>query len=479
MEAIMEKTNRVKPHLTLLTSGQKEQIHHYALQILSKTGVRVDSDSVRELLIKRLGAGALKEKFVQFPAEVVEWALATAPARIELFNRRGHPAFQLGDDALHFGIGVTTLFYQDPLTGELAPFTRKHMQDMVRLGSSLSHYDVISTVGIVQDVPTPLSDLYGSLEMLVNTTKPLVLLVSDEGKFSSVLDLFEHLQGNLAEKPFLLPYFNPVSPLVMNAGTVDKMHIAIERGLPVIFSNYSMAGASTPLTPAGTLALLMAELLAGLTISQIFKEGAPILLGMLPVFFDMKAMVNFYDPLSILLNLACAEMMAHYHLPHCGTSGSGTGWGADLIAADTYWMNSLTYSMSSGGLAPFVGDTLGSKVFSPNTVVYVHEMIDQARRLVDGFELDDQHAVLEEIDRIGAGGSFLTAPSTLKGYKNGYYPSPVFPRWSMEKWQAAGRPTAAQVLGEFTTALISKSSAPEDHNQLMAKGEKFIARLTA
>ena len=37
----------------------------------------------------------------------------------------------------------------------------------------------------------------------------------------------------------------------MNAGTVDKMKISIERGLPIIFSNYSMAGASTPLTPAG------------------------------------------------------------------------------------------------------------------------------------------------------------------------------------------------------------------------------------
>lgn len=57
--------------------------------------------------------------------------------------------------------------------------------------------------------------------MLVNTTKPLVLLVSDESKIFSVLDLCEHLQGDLAEKPFLLPYFNPVLPLVMNAGTVD------------------------------------------------------------------------------------------------------------------------------------------------------------------------------------------------------------------------------------------------------------------
>jgi len=473
----METTNRVKPHLSLLTSGQREQIHQYALEILTRTGVRVDSEPVQQLLLKRLGAGAVKEKIVRFPAEVVDWALAAAPARIELFDRRGARAFELGDGTLHYGIGVTTLFYQDPLSGDLAPFTRRHMQDMVRLGSSLSHYEAISTVGIVQDVPTPLSDLYGTLEMLANTTKPLVLLVSDEDKFSAVLDLCEQLQGDLAAKPFLLPYFNPVSPLVMNAGTVDKMGMAIERGLPVIFSNYSMAGASTPLTPAGTLALLLAELLAGLTISQIMRQGAPILLGMLPVYFDLKAMTNFYDPQSILLNLACAEMMAHYHLPHCGTSGSGTGWGADLIAADTYWMNSLTYCMSTGGLAPFVGDTLGSKVFSPKTVVYIQEVIDQSSRLAAGFELDDQHAVLDEIDHIGAGGNFLSAPSTLKGYKSGYYSSPVFARWSMEKWQGAGRPTADQVLGKYTAELISKSPAPDDHAELMAKGEAFIAAL--
>ena len=82
------------------------------------------------------------------------------------------------------------------------------------------------------------------------------------------------------------------------------------------------------------------------------KPGAPIVLGMLPVYFDMKGLQTFYDPQSILLNLACAEIMAHYKLPHCGTSGSGTGWGMDLISADTYWMNTLTFALTKGGLAP-------------------------------------------------------------------------------------------------------------------------------
>jgi trimethylamine--corrinoid protein Co-methyltransferase len=218
-------------------------------------------------------------------------------------------------------------------------------------------------------------------------------------------------------------------------------------------------------------------LLAGLVISQVIKPGAPILLGMLPVYFDMKTMVNFYDPHSILLNLACAEMMDHYHLPHAGTSGSGTGWGADLIAADTYWMNTLTSGLTRGGLAPFVGDTLTSKVFSPNTVVYVHEVIAQTLRLAAGFDLDDEHAVLDEIDRVGPGGSFLAAPSTRKGFKTGYYSSPIFSRWSLEKWQAAGEPQASSVLQEYTCDLIATASAPDDCLSLLARGEEFIAGL--
>jgi len=467
--------NNALPRLTLLSEEQKAQVHQYALRILSRTGVRVDSPGVLRFLEQKLGTKA-EADVLRLPTEVVEEAIHTAPKVIEVYDRIGNPVFRLGDDQLRFGIGVTALFYQDPLTDDLTPFTRRHMQDMVRVGSALPHYDVISTVGIVQDVPVAQTDLYASLEMIANTTKGLVLLVSDETQFPAVLDMFETLHGDLAARPFVLPYFNPVSPLVVNEGTADKLKVAVERGLPVIYSNYSMAGASTPLTPAGTLALLLAELLAGLTISQLIRPGAPISLGMLPVYFDMKTMMNFYDPQSVLINLACAEMMAHYGLPHTGTSGSGTGWGMDLIAADTYWLNALPFSLTKGGLAPFIGDTLGSKAISPLTIVHVHEIIDQARRFAHGFQLDDAHAVLDEIDAIGPGGHFLTTPSTLARYKTGYYTSPLYPHWSMETWLLERQPAAQQVLRERTVALLRDSPAPADHDDLLARGLAFIDR---
>ena len=469
--------NNTRPRLALLSEEQKATVHSYALAILGRTGVRVDSPGVLRFLESKLGQRA-EADVLRLPAEVVEDALRTAPKVIPVYDRLGNPIFRLGDDTLRFGIGVTALFYQDPRTDDVTPFTRAHMRDMVRLGSRLPHYDVVSTVGIVQDVPVEQTDLYASLEMIANTTKTLVLLVSDEYKFPAVLDMLETLHSRaLSDKPFIMPYFNPVSPLVVNEGTADKLKTAVERGLPVIYSNYSMAGASTPLTPAGTLALLLAELLAGLTISQLIRPGAPISLGMLPVYFDMKTMMNFYDPQSILINLACAEMMAHYGLPHTGTSGSGTGWGMDLIAADTYWLNALTFSLSKGGLAPFIGDTLGSKAISPLTLVHVHEIIDQARRFAAGFQLDDAHAVLAEIDEVRPGGHFLTVPSTLERYKDGYYTSPLYPHWSMETWQLEGQPPADRLLRARTVELLRDAPAPADHDELIGRGQAFIDAL--
>jgi trimethylamine--corrinoid protein Co-methyltransferase len=468
--------NNVRPRLTMMAEEQIQEAHRNTLQVLSETGARVDSPAILQMLEQKLRLKS-QDRIIKFPPEVVEEAIKSAPKTIDIYTRRGEHKLKLGEDRLRFGVGVTALYYQEPVNEKLELFTRKNFQDLTRLGSVLPLYDVISTVGIVRDVKEELTDLYGSLEHISNTTKPLVLLVSDEDKFPAVMEMFEKLHGDLGAKPFIIPYFNPVSPLGMNAGTVDKMKAAIERGLPIIFSNYSMAGASTPLTPAGTLTLLMAELLAGLVISQTVKKGAPILLGMLPVYFDMRTMLNFYDPQSILISVACSEMMKHYGIPHCSTSGSGTGWGMDLIAADTYWMNTLALLLSSGHLAPFIGDSLGSKSISPTTIVHVHEIIDQAMRFANGFQLDDVNSAVEEIHKVGPGRSFLNQPSTLKNYKTGYYVSRVYPRYSMEKWLEAGAPAARQVLREKTQDLLANLPVPDDHDELMGIGEEFIKKV--
>jgi trimethylamine--corrinoid protein Co-methyltransferase len=236
-----------------------------------------------------------------------------------------------------------------------------------------------------------------------------------------------------------------------------------------------MAGLSTPITSAGTLALLNAELLAGLVFSQLVKPGTPIILGSLPAFFDMKTMVDFYDPQTMLLNLACAEMMAYYHIPHAGTSGSANGWGADLIASEALIINQLTSCLGKVGLAPFVGGSFGSKVFSPTMVVYSNELIEQSRQFAKGFTINEDTIALEEIKRIGVGGNFISSHQTMRLFRDAYHTSTIFPRLILEKWQEMQEPDAMRFLRQRTLDLINLSNYPDDQLELLKKGEYLIS----
>jgi len=248
----------------------------------------------------------------------------------------------------------------------------------------------------------------------------------------------------------------------------------VERGLPVIYSNYSMAGMSTPITAAGTLTLLNAELLAGMVLAQLIRPGTPVILGSLPAFFDMKTLQDFFDPHSMLLNQACAEMMAHYRVPHAGTSGCGIGWGPDLAAGGQIWTNHLLSLIGKSGMAPFVGGTLGSKALSPALVVYSDDVIGQAVRLAEGFPLSDQGLDMDTLVDQGPGGSFLTSDLTLGSVREAYYQSDLMPRIGLEDWEQKGRPRFESLVREHTRHLLEDQAPLDDHDDLIAKGEAFI-----
>jgi len=403
-----------------------------------------------------------------------------APSTVDIYDRNGDFAFQMGDaekNKTRFGFGVTNLYYQDPGTDKITPFTRKHMEVSTRLAEVLGSYDIVSTIGILQDCAPEVADLFGTLEMVANTTRPLIILVSKESCFDPTLDLLEHLHGDLTKRPFCIPYFNPITPLILNKGTTDKMAATIKRGLPLIYNSTGMAGATSPITMAGTLALLNAEVLAGLVYSQLVKEGTAVILGALPWEFDMKNMEHYYTPRTLPLNLACAEMMNYYGVPHSGSSGSGPGWSADLNAIGILWMNHLTGCLGKVGLAPFVGGKFGSVVFSPHFVVYANEVIRQVRLFSQGFELDDTSVNLDEIVTIGPGGNFLMADQTLQLFRETHFKDSIWPFLSLDQWQTGKHPNADTVLRRRTRELLDNATPPGDHDEMIERGEAFIRGL--
>ena len=103
---------------------------------------------------------------------------------------------------------------------------------------------------------------------------------------SAVLDMFERLHGTW-RKPFVLPR-QSVSPLVVNEGTADKLKVSPSGTGWSSIPTTAWPGPRRPNAGRHAGSVAGQTLLAGLTISQLIRPGAPTALGMLPVYFDMN-----------------------------------------------------------------------------------------------------------------------------------------------------------------------------------------------
>ncbi len=241
-----------------------------------------------------------------------------------------------------------------------------------------------------------------------------------------------------------------------------------------------MYGGTSPVTAMGSLALLNAELLAGLVFSQLVKEGSEVILGSLPAAFNMKTMGSYYTPTSYLLNLACAEMMDYYEIPHCGTSGSNNGRGADLLASGNLWLNHLSSCIGKIGCAPFVGGNFDSMAFSPTTAVLSNQIIGEARKFAKGFVLNDEAVNLQEIKKVGHGGDYFTSEQTLVSLHDLSNTNARWSSMSLDAWKEQGMPSTEQALVETTKELFSRAQkASEDATDLIKKGEEYIKKSLA
>jgi len=474
---IISNPENVRPRIQMLSPEQMNEIHRYSINILEKTGIKVESKTALNIF-KTSNAVNIKDNVVYIQNELINHAIKKVPSNIEIYNRNGDTAFHLGmqqGDETYFGIGVTNTYFQDIESSRIETFTRQHMQHSTKLGDMLDNYDMVSTLGVPNDVPVDKLDFYSTLDMYANTSKPLVLLLSESNNINQVFEMLSYLHGDISTKPFCIPYFNPITPLMLNASTTDKMIASINHKLPIMYSNYSMYGGTSPVTEGGSLVLLNAELLAGLVFSQLIQEGAEMILGSLPAAFNMTTMGSYYTPTSYLLNLACAEMMSFYEIPHCGTSGCGNGWGADLSASGDLWQNHLSSCLGKIGCAPFVGGNFDSMVFSPSTVILSNHIIGETKKFANGFTLNDKTVNAAEIDDVGHGGNYLTSEQTLAHLSDLETTNNIWPSLGLSSWKEQGKPKVEKLLIDYSKDLYSKAKNASDENiDIIKKGEDYI-----
>ncbi len=454
------------PTFRVLSERQRQRIHDAALAVLEDPGVRITTPAAREVLV---GAGAIQgeDQTVRIPARLVETALASAPKRFVLYDRDGRERMHLGEGRAYFGTGVTALAYEDPTTGQIHDFTLDDVSALARLTDALPNLDFIATPGVVRagpDLPQAIVNQREFLAMVTGTTKPIMPLIEDAAALADIAEMAAIVAGGpeaLAERPFVVPYLNSVTPLVFNAETLDKLLLAVDRGLPVVCQAAPTLGATGPVTPAGTAVLCAAETLAGLVIAQARRPGAPYISGSMPMAMDMRTGdVTGGGAPGLLVYLAGVEMARHWGLPQVGSGGAADSKIADEQGAREAGIAIVQDVLEGVDLSFDVGSLEMGLTTSAIQVVMAEEAIEVARGLLAGVPTDDDALALDVIREVGIGGHFLATRHTARHQRDLWMPT--LTSWeSRRAWEAAGSRSMRERARERAIDLIEHHRPPD------------------
>jgi len=435
---------RITPGLRLLSESQKEAIHSATLELLRRTGVDVLVPEIRDLL-KKAGCWMDGER-VYIPPHLIEWAIRSAPSRVVLCDRNGNPAMELEGRKGYYGTGSDTPFVIDAYTGERRQTVLKDVANVAKLVDALEHIDFLMCMGIAFDVTESISDLYHFREMLQNTTKPIVYTAWDRVNLEDIVEMAEVVAGGaeaLRQKPFMALYSEPISPLTHARESGEKLLFLAEKGLPVVYTPAVMIGGTGPVTVAGSLVQANAEALSGLLITQLIREGAPVIGAGGILFMDMaKGLISYAAPEFMLAMTAFSEMYHYYKLPIFSFSGCSDSKTFDQQAAaeGSIWM--VLTALGGGNLIHDVGYIESGMTASYEQLVSMNEVAGLVKRFMRGIELAPETIALDVIGQVGPGGHFLEHPHTYQHFRTNWVPE-LFDRAARDDWEMEGQMTTA------------------------------------
>jgi len=404
--------------MSVLSRDDKQKIHQAALSILEETGIKVESPEVLDMLAK---AGAKVDQGSQrawLDERLVSAALATVPKKVAICSRGGVD-FSIPDDRVQLispdGQPPAVL---DLEQGGKRPSTLKDLKDLVVLADALPEVDYIWPPVVATDMPSDRSTYYEFLVALAYSSKHIQHGATSPEEARFQVEVCAEVVGGrdeLARRPIMSDVCTPISPLRYDKGEAEALVVLARASVPLVHLSMAIAGSATPVTLAGSMAVIAAENLSGITMSQIAKPGAPGLYSSFSGPTDLRTGVFLCGaPEGILLDSAAVEMARYYGLPSC--AGGPSNSSRSLLTESGYQsgMTAMASILVGADMIVGLGGMDRAAMISPEKMIMDCEAWRWLERLRAGIEIDDDRLALEAIKRQGPGGLFLSDPHTRK-----------------------------------------------------------------
>ncbi|MDR2461526.1 MAG: trimethylamine methyltransferase family protein [Deltaproteobacteria bacterium] len=429
------------------------KIHTASMEILAKVGVVFHFNEAVDLFKKH---GFKTEGLKVFIEEShVQNALSTCP---EYFVWKGRDP----EKAKAIGLSNYLLLptYGPPFIIDTQGNQRRGTMEDYEKAVKLNHSsDVSEAMGFRYVAPdnATLDTYLDMLSMAINLSdKPLMGATDDGIAAADTMELMEIVYGKgaLENNNLAVGLINPLSPLGYAGDMAHAIMVYSSHRQPLVIVNMIMAGMSGPIRIPNLLALMNAELLAGIVLAQLNGPGTPIVYGTTSCPANLKTgLATVGNPETVKIASITMELAKFYHLP-CRTGGSLT----DSLLPDGQAMAEGTLALTNairgganfilhafGMLGGYIGLSFEKWIMDEELSRYINCLMDSSQESFDDIDIS-------EIAAMGSSGNYLYTEDTLKLCRKAFVPSKIFNKGDLALWQK-----------EAKAGLFSKAQSEIEH----------------
>lgn len=472
------------PTMNVFTEDRIEAMHNAAMCILEDQGIKVLLPEARQLF---RAAGARVDdasEMVWIGREIVEAAIASAPKRVDIKAASSKKDISLELGRFVFQPGAGCPHATDRIRGR-RPGTAEDYRELVQMAQ---HFDVIHMIPPMvepQDVPMNLRHYELMKSQLIYSDKVPFIFSRGTPQVEESLEMLKDFrdlsEDELRSSSYCYTIINTNSPRVIDLPMAQGLIDFARHGQPSIVTPFTLMGAMAPITVAGAITLSHAEALAGITLTQLAKSGAPVLYGTFTSNVDMKSGAPaFGTPEHFKASLAAGQLARKIGLPWRCATGSAANTNDAQASNETQFALWGCLLAGASVIIHSAGWLEGGLTNSYEKFITDVEVLQMVAELCRETMAGDAEIALDALMEVGPSGHFFGAAHTMERYQTEFY-QPFSSDWSnFGTWTEKGSQTADERATGIWQKIVAEAkpvatAAPERVEAM----QSFIDRRTA
>ena len=447
-----------------MTQPQMERLHDASMDLLKNVGVSFKCDEALEIF--KSNGFKVDGSIVFIEESQVKKALETCPKRFTVHARNPEKSVEIGEDDFVFVPGYGAPFIVDVNGDQRQPL----MEDYDNFCKLVQTSPFVDMNGWLMVEPSDMP--HQSVHLDMNLSNMLLCDKAFMGSPASTQGAIDGIEmakivfgvkDEIMDKTVSVSLTNSLSPLQFSEEMAGSLIQLAKHNQACVVASLIMAGGSGPVTLDGVLALQNAEILAGITLAQTVRPGAPVVYGSTSSAMDMKtgALSIGAPELSKNIHLV-AEMARFYNIPSRAGGGLTDALSVDAqsgaesaLALETAARSGINFILHSCGI-------LGSYIaMSYEKFMMDEEVCGMIRAMQKPLALTDETIDLDIIKAVGIGGQYLTHPKTFKLCRSEFFMPRLMNRTNTESWIKGGKKTIDTIAEEKLIQRLASYEKPD------------------